>query len=225
MLNVRRTMALSLIGLVTALAACTKSNPEAPVADANAPAPVVAEGGATPAPGFAAPTAKADPNAPVAPGAAPVTPFRTFITLQRYTLEKSGNNPNGISNVRLEITFPNGGKMNLPEGGQYWPIGDGQVQEIGRTYEIPWAYIQKDGFKFSVQMVRKGSPMLPCNFEVAQLSEFNRSYVCKTDLGWQTTQGIREDKMAVEGMQVRVFTDKNSPANEVPKEAMVTTNK
>ena len=53
-------------------------------------------------------------------------------------------------------------------------------------FEIPWAYVMhKDGFNFDIQIVRKGTTILPCKFEVLQLSEFNRSYICRLDEAWQ----------------------------------------
>ena len=43
-------------------------------------------------------------------------------------------------------------------------------REINRNFEIPFAWVKNDGFIFSVKMIRKGSDMLPCNFEVTGLS-------------------------------------------------------
>ena len=149
-----------------------------------------------------------------------IPPYRTFITIQRYNMEQSGDTRNQISNVRIKITFPNGNKVELPGGGQYWPIGNGQVQEINRTFELPFNFVQNDGFKFQVQMERKGDEFLPCQFDVIQLSEFNRSYVCHTDIGWQVQQRIAEEKQDKEGIQVRVFTDLNSKPNEIPRDSL-----
>ena len=174
---------------------------------------------------FLLPMAIAGENAPVVLNAATganavVTPYRTFITIQRYNIENAGETKNPISNVRLAITFPNGNTMYLPEGGQFWPIGSGQVQEVNRTFEIPWTFIKADGFKFVVKIENKGNPFEPCLFDVVQLSEFNRSYTCHTDLGWQASKGIPQEKMNKEGVQIRVFTSKNSLPNEIPKDAL-----
>jgi hypothetical protein len=147
-----------------------------------------------------------------------IKPYRTFLTIQRYNMENNGEPSSPISNVRLEVTWPNGTKMVLPEGGQYWPIGNGQVQEINRTFELPWNMITNDGFKFEVQMIRKGSKMAPCQFEIVQLSQFNRGYVCHTDLNAQTN--LAPENMDKEGIQVRVFTDLNSEKKEVPNDAL-----
>jgi len=149
-----------------------------------------------------------------------IKPYRTFITLQRYNMEQSGDVKEPIANVRIDVVFPNGEKMPLPGGTQYWPIGNGQVQEINRTFELPWQYVQNDGFKFKIQMIRKGSEFLPCEFDVVQLSEFNRSYVCHTDLGWQNSQKIPAEKQDKEGIQVRVFTDLNSKPKELPTDSL-----
>ncbi|MCB0403405.1 MAG: hypothetical protein KDD51_01370 [Bdellovibrionales bacterium] len=159
-----------------------------------------------------------------------VEPYRTFIEIQRYEIENNGEDPQAqpISNVKLEVKFPKDPadaeaarlEMELPGNGQYWPIGNGQVQEIKRTLELPWKYVVKDGFTFEIQMVRKGSWMKPCVFEVTQLSEFNRAYVCRTDLDWQKKRGVPEQRLDKEGVQVRVFTDKNTPKRQIPTDAI-----
>lgn len=179
------------------------------------------------APAASKPVEGAPASAPTAEGAAkgPIKPYRTWITVQRYNMESNGDAAQPISNVRLEVQFPTPKgsaeqKMSLPESGQFWPIGNGQVQEINRNFEVPWAWIQNDGFVFTVQMVRKGAEMLPCRFEVTTLSQFNRSYVCKTDTGWQATNHIPPEKHDKESIQVRVFTDLNSKPNEIPNDAI-----
>ncbi len=149
-----------------------------------------------------------------------VKPYRTFITIQRYNMESNGEPSTPISNVRIEIRFPNGNKFELPGNSQFWPIGNGQVQEINRTFELPWQYVQNDGFKFQIQMIRKGSEFLPCQFDVATLSEFNRSYVCHTDLGWQANQRTAPENMDKEGIQVRVYSDLNSTPKEIPNDSL-----
>jgi hypothetical protein len=135
-------------------------------------------------------------------------------------MDNNGEEQNPISNVRLEVAFNENEKMRLPESGQYWPIGNGQRQDINRTYEIPWQAIQNDGFSFQIQMVRQGSKMLPCQFKVSQLSQFNRAYVCHTDLQWQLDRKVGEARLDKEGIEVRVFTDRNTPAKELPKDAL-----
>lgn len=176
-------------------------------------------------------TAPAVPPAAVAPAEAAANnvavlpklePYRTFVTIQRYVIESNGEPSNPISNVRITVTFPNGSKIDLPEAGQYWPIGNGQAQEINRTFEVPWSQVaQKDGFKFQIQMERKGTKMLPCDFEVVQLSQFNRAYNCQTDVAWQTQQKKPAEKIDKEGIQLRVFTSKNSLPKEIPTDALV----
>lgn len=186
----------------------------APVAPAEGPQAIPGKGTATAVTGT--PVAPGGPGAPLAP----VKPYRTFIHLQRFSIENNGEPGNPVSNVRLLVEFPNGNKFEVPGGSQYWPIGNGQVQEIDKVYELPFASIQNDGFKFVIQIERKGSKYLPCNFEVAQLSQFNRSYVCHTDIGWQQSQNIPEDQIDKQGVQVRVFTDLNSEPKEIPQSAM-----
>jgi len=147
-------------------------------------------------------------------------PYRSFITIQHYNMESSGNTNGSVSEVKLQITFPNGSQLDLPEGGQYWPIGNGQVQEINRTFEVPWQYIQNDGLRFTIQMVRKDSPMLPCKFVVEQLSEYNRAYVCRTDTAWQKNHRRSEEEISKEGVQIRVFSDRNMNPKEIPSDAI-----
>lgn len=220
-----KVIVVSLLSLLATFVACTgTSGNEAEVAAAQAqPAPAPAPGvatavdGVTPAsPGLSTPvdgvtgeTVKKE-----------VKPYRTFITVQRYNMEQSGDSSNPISNVRIDIKFPNKHMVELPGAGQFWPIGNGQVQEINRSYELPYAYVQNDGFKFEIQMYRKGDDFLPCLFDVVQLSEFNRAYVCHTDLGWQSGQNIPAEKQDKEAIQVRVFTDLNSKPNEIPSDSL-----
>ncbi len=187
-----------------------KSNPAVPAPQASAPmaAPV------------SNPVTTATNNNGINATPAKVDPYRTFVTIQRYTMDNNGETSRPISNVRISVIFPNGNKILLPEGGQWWPIGNGQAQEINRTYEVPWAYIQADGFKFTVQMERKGSEMLPCQFDVVQLSQFNRAYTCHTDLTWQQNQNTPADQLDKEGIQVRVFTSKNSEPKDIPTNAL-----
>jgi hypothetical protein len=148
-------------------------------------------------------------------------PYRTFVTIKKYNLENNGIPSKPVSNVRLEISFPGGHKLELPEGGHYWSIGNNQSQDINRTFEVPYDFIQKDGFSFDVTMVRKGKKILPCHFEVAHLSQFNRSYVCRTDVAFQMNQqSIPEEKVAKEAIEVRVFSDINSTPAEIPKDAI-----
>jgi len=232
-----RTLNVALAITTLFIGACTKSQPEQdpsqqqliPGQEAPAvpgqqgqpttpPAPVESNNG-VPANGLAATGAAAVVGAPALP---PVQPYRTWISLEGFVMEQNGDPSNPISNVRLEVTFPGGQRLELPGNGQYWTIGNGQMQEIKQTYEIPWSAIQpqKDGFNFTVQMIRKGSELLPCKFDVGQLSQFNRKYTCHTDVAWQLNQKTPEAQIEKEGIEVRVFTDKNTPAKDIPKDAL-----
>lgn len=164
---------------------------------------------------------KAIAEGEVAPTGNPTNkPFRTFINVQRYSVENNGEKNNPTSQTRLEIKFPNGSIVKLPENGGYWTIGNGQTQEINRTFEVPYAYVQQDGVKFSVQLYRKGSKMGPCDFDSAKLSEYNRAYVCHTDVNFQASKNVAQDKIDREGIQIRVFTDLNSTPNEIPQDSL-----
>ncbi len=158
--------------------------------------------------------------APAAVPAKEVKPFRTFITVQRYNIENNGDASQAISNIALTLISPEGKEVELPGSGQYWPIGNGQAQEIDRTFEVPFALVQKDGFKFQIQITRKGASYLPCQFDIVQLSEFNRTYVCHTDINWQKSQNIKEEAIDKQGVQIRIFTDMNSKPKEIPQNAI-----
>ena len=153
-----------------------------------------------------------------------VKPFRTFLTVQKYNLENSGKAQDKVFNTKIEIAFPNGAKVTLPEGGHRWPIGNGQSQEINRTLEIPWAFVQSDSTKFTVSITRSGVTIAPCEFSVEQLSQFNRGYICRTDAAVQAEQGVPQEKIIRESVHVRVFTDRNATPNEIPKDAIALRN-
>ncbi|NBX75417.1 MAG: hypothetical protein EBQ92_02600 [Proteobacteria bacterium] len=171
--------------------------------------------------GLALVSTKALPEAEASPELVISKPYRTFVTIKKYNLENNGIPSKPISNVKLEISFPGGHKVSLPEGGHYWSIGNNQSQDINRTFEVPFAFIQKDGFSFDLTMVRKGKKILPCHFEVSRLSQFNRSYVCRTDVAFQMNQqNLPEEKVAKEAIEIRVFSDVNSTPAEIPKDAI-----
>jgi hypothetical protein len=215
------------VSLAWVTGAYSAGNAAAPQPAAQAPA---ADPAPTPAPAPAVPAtagvdvakASTQPSgiSTIGDAIGQIQPYRTFIDFQRYNMESNGEPNNPISNVRLTVTFPNGNKVILPEGSQWWPIGNGQAQEIHRMYELPFSYIVNDGFKFTVQMERKGSPMLPCQFDIVQLSQFNRAYTCHTDLTWQQSKNIPAENLDKEGIQIRIFTSKNSEPKEIPSDAL-----
>lgn len=152
-----------------------------------------------------------------------IKPFRTFITFQRYRIDQNGNPQTPVSNVKINIEFPGanaeekGKEISLPGEKTTWAIGDGQIQEIDQSFEVPFEYVSNlDGFKMNVTMDRKGVWIKPCKFVVKDLSKFNRGYVCRTDQDWQKKRGRTEEQMDIESIQVRVFTDKNLQRNEKP---------
>ncbi len=149
-------------------------------------------------------------------------PYRTFIHIQNFAIENNGDIKNPISNIKLEIRFNNKKSpvIKLPGDDEYWVIGNNQVQEINQFFEVPWEYIKNDGFKFQIQIIRKGTKFLPCNFEVTQLSLFNRQYICRLDVHWQMEQQIPEHELDKEALTIRIFTDKNSPQKDIPKDAI-----
>jgi hypothetical protein len=62
--------------------------------------------------------------------------------------------------------------------------------------------------------------MLPCEFEISQLSQFNRGYICRTDTNFQASKNLPPEQIDKEGIQLRVFSDKNSRPNDIPREAI-----
>jgi hypothetical protein len=162
--------------------------------------------------------------APAVPFDQQVKPYRTFVTVQRYNLENNGTPGKMASNVRVEVTFPNGSPkgvtLELPEGGDSWPVGNGQSQEINRTFEIPHAFLQADGFNMRVQMHEQGRIIDPCEISVQQLSQFNRAYNCQTDVAAQLKGNTAPDRVVKAGIQLRVFTDRNSEKKEIPQNAI-----
>ncbi len=150
-----------------------------------------------------------------------IKPYRTFIHIQRFTEDNTGDIKHPIANAKLRVQFPNGKQIELPESGGYWPVGNGQVQEINRIYELPWEFIKNDGFKFSITMVNKRSKIKPCEYEVSNLSEYNRSYVCRIDEDWQRKKRIPEDQLDREAVQIRVFAvHEHSSKTETPKDSI-----
>lgn len=148
-------------------------------------------------------------------------PYRTFLHVQRYMIENTGDPQHPIANVKIVIKTPSGQELELPGNREYWPIGNGQFQEINRIYELPWEIIKDDGFTFSMTMVNQRSFIKPCKFEVVTLSQFNRSYVCRVDEDWQTRKNIPPERLDKEAIQIRVFTDlAHTPKNQIPKDAI-----
>lgn len=157
-------------------------------------------------------------------------PFHTYVTIEKYVLENNGESKNPISHVSLELFFsplrkdtsiiPTSNPLILPQEGQSWTIGNGEVQPIQTTFEIPFDKLTHDGFRFAIQIHRKGAHLLPCFFDVEQISEFNRTYTCHTDLSYQLNKKIAEKDMDKEGVVVRVFTDLSGRDKDKPKEAI-----
>lgn len=102
--------------------------------------------------------------------------FRTYISIENVTEDTS-----------LEVTMPElDGKMSEK------PLAR---QERGKKYEIPYAIAKADRFKFVVQMSKPGHKILPCEFVIEQLRQYDRGYVC-------TAQGIPSTQVVV-----RVYTN------------------
>lgn len=116
--------------------------------------------------------------------------FRTFVTVKSR------------SKINLEIKLPDGRQIQLPQ--------KNKSQETEHTVEVPFEFVKEDGFSMEMQMVTKGKDILPCQLTVRQLSQYNRSYVCRTS----------EDKAVREAVEIRVFTDVNSTKAEIPRKLL-----
>ncbi|NBX81588.1 hypothetical protein EBQ90_00645 [bacterium] len=145
-------------------------------------------------------------------------PFRTFVTVKGYHQESNGHLKKPESLVRLEVQLPNGQTVGLPENNQFWTVSNQQSQEVEQTFEVPYEWVHGDGFTFQIKMIQSGKDILPCQFQVSRLSEYNRTYFCRTDVNFQTNQlRVPEQKLVKQAVEVRVFSDLNSSPKEIPK--------
>lgn len=149
-------------------------------------------------------------------------PFRTFVTIESYHQESNGRKSDSTSQVQLEVKLGPNQKLVLPEPKKFWTVQNQKSQPIHQTFEVPSELIQQDGFSFEITMIEKGKTILPCSIKVTELSKFNRSYMCRTDVNFQSNQQhIPEDKLAKQGVEVRVFSDLNVKNKELPKNLLV----
>jgi len=147
--------------------------------------------------------------------------YRAYVTLKAYHQEQNGNPKNPESQVRVQITFPDQKKIELPDRNRFWSVKDKQTQDINETFEVPQEFIQNDGFSFEVAIIDKGKEIVPCQIRVNQLSQFNRNYFCRTDVNAQANQQkIQEEKLAKQAVELRVFSDVNSSSKEIPKKLL-----
>jgi hypothetical protein len=139
----------------------------------------------------------------------PQKSFRTFVTIKALHSEAPGVSSPNSSEVRLQIKLPDGRTLKLRE------------KDIQRSFEIPFDFVKQDSFGMEVALVRKGKNILPCQITVHQLSQYNRSYRCQTDVGFQINQQyIPENKVTREGVELRVFTDAQSDKKEIPRKLL-----
>ncbi|NBX93353.1 MAG: hypothetical protein EB078_05310 [Proteobacteria bacterium] len=145
-------------------------------------------------------------------------PYRTFITIKAVNQEQPLKKAEESAQIRLELQLPGRKPVFLPEKNKFWTLRKSESQKVEQTFEIPYAVIQNDGFQFDVTMVKKGKTIQPCHFEVKELSQFNRTYFCRTDVNFQLNQQhIREDKITKQEVEIRVFSDVNTHSKDLPK--------
>lgn len=102
--------------------------------------------------------------------------FRTFVTVKAlHHGDGSVSSPNN-SEVRLQIKLPDGRTLKLREN------------DIDQSFEIPFDFVKQDSFGMEVTMLGERKNILPCKITVHQLSQYNRSYRCQTDIGFQVNQ-------------------------------------
>ena len=135
--------------------------------------------------------------------------FRTFVTVKAlHQGDGSVSSPNN-SEVRLQIKLPDGRTLKLREN------------DIDQSFEIPFDFVKQDSFGMEVTMLGERKNILPCKITVHQLSQYNRSYRCQTDVGFQINQQhIPENKATREGVEFRVFTDVQSDKKEIPRKLL-----
>jgi len=146
--------------------------------------------------------------------------FRTFVTLKSYRLEQSGNSLTK-HNIQLKVKLGEKEASSLPQRELAWTLPTGSTQAINQTFEIPFEALSSDHFSFEVQMLRDGKTIEPCRFLVTQVSQYNRNYVCRSDLNHQTQkQNLPLTKISKEAIEVRVFTSLNIPKREIPQKVI-----
>jgi len=147
-------------------------------------------------------------------------PFRTFITLKSYHIAQSGNSlPE--HNIQLKLKLEGQEALPLPQKDLSWTIANGGTQTINQTFEIPFEALQSDSFSFELQMIRKGKKIDPCRFTVSHVSQYNRSYVCRSDVNHQLhKQNLPLEKISKEAVEIRVFTSLKTKKKEIPRQVI-----
>ena len=144
--------------------------------------------------------------------------YKAYVTVKAYHQEYNGSAKRPDSQVRVQIHFPDQKKIELPSSDQFWSVSNKQTQDINETFEVPQEFLVADGFSFEVSIIEKGKDIQPCKVKVNQLSQFNRTYFCRTDVNAQVNQlHLKEDKVAKQAVELRVFSDINSTSKEIPR--------
>lgn len=147
-------------------------------------------------------------------------PYRTFVILESFANDKIESTANLPAETRVEVSFPNGTKTAFPAENEFWKIAVGEKQEINRTFEIPLRYIHGEKFEIRVQMIIPGQEVDPCLITVQNVPQFNREYVCKTDVPEQLKSKHSFNKLVNQKLRLRVVTDVNSEATRLPEGAV-----
>ena len=139
----------------------------------------------------------------------PQKSFRTFVTVKALHHGVGSLSSSDPSEIRLQIKLPDGRTLKLRE------------KDIDQSFEIPFDFVKQDSFGMEVTMLGEGKHILPCQIYVHQLSQYDRSYRCQTDIGFQVSQQhIPENRATREGVEFRVFTDVQSDKKEIPRKLL-----
>ena len=92
-------------------------------------------------------------------------------------------------------------ELELPDGTKH------AIKRRGERFEIPSAFAQKNGFKFVIQMRRRDIAIMPCEFTVEGLSDFNRRLICRTYETNDATSNQSAKQAVHESVEVRVYTE------------------
>jgi hypothetical protein len=109
--------------------------------------------------------------------------FRTYVAIETVSEQTS-----------VEITLP--GEKS------------GKAAKAGEKFEISAEHNKTDGFHVIVQMSKNRGTILPCQIDVAQLTSFDRSYICSTQ---------DPEKVVQAQVQVRVYTTLHGGDKITPK--------
>ena len=159
--------------------------------------------------------------------ASPTAQLVVSVTLEKFVWEPSPSATDPSSQVQFVLSFPGGQKVSFPQksADKAWTLQAGKPLEIGETLTVPPEVVHGDQFHFTLQVLRQGILLSPCEFDVAQVSQFNRTYTCHTDLNWQRNHGFSEEQLEKDTVQLRVYSNAKPSQNvSLPREPLARPN-